>query len=1575
MGPESNHAAGNFHAVGIGASAGGLEALKQLLPSLPDNENIVYIVCQHMDPRHDSMLSSLLSGSTTMPVVQIENNQQIVPDTVFIAPPGHDVLVDESNFKLHGRRQPVGPKPSVDRLLTSLAEQHKERAAGFILSGTGSDGALGMRAIKAHGGLTIAQSPDTAKYGGMPRSAISTGSVDLVLDAPKIGGELGAILQNPVLASTDPVEKQAPDDLARLMGLMKKHLGHDFSEYKENTVLRRINRRLAVHKLSSLGEYIEYAERNPKDLEGLVKDILISVTEFFRDKEAFEKLRGSIGELIDSKSPGAPIRIWVPGCSSGEEVYSIAFLFKQVSHERGKPSTLQIYATDIDGDMVKLARSGIYSEASLVHIDKQMKDRCFNSDEGQYRVNKSIREQVVFAQHNIIDDPPFSHIDLIACRNLLIYFSTALQNRLMTTFHYSLNPGGVLFLGKSESIGVHNDLFAPIHKKWRIFRRLDTGRTTPAAFHRNLSSHKAPEPINKAARKSKAPSHQDIMDRAVSSVFGPPSVLVNDQLQLLYAKGDCKRYFEITEGNIGPDIFDLVRRELKAPLRTVLAKAIRENTSVFSLKNRLPVSEDAVRYVDIHAHAGDQEAIPQGYILISFIEHEQESPAGDMADAAGGQMEKRLVELEQELAASHERLQSSMEELETSSEEMQSMNEELQSANEELQATNEELETSNEELQATNEELATVNQEMLVRGSELSEANADLENVFKRMGIPLMVLDTDLRIRRYTPALDQVFDFMPGDRGQLVTNIGTSLVITDFKKRLEDVLSTGASHREIVRGPGMFYEMRVYPYHDEQNAINGLLVSFYDITLASQREQEFRALAENAPDVVTRFDRELRYLYLNEIIERYSDRKRKDFLGKTNREMGLPDELCALWDREVAKVLETGVDASFEFESLTPEGRVHFATRVVPERAPDGTIVSAMAISRDITSLKRSEQAYKNTVESIADGFMVLDENLRVEYFNDAAGKMLGRTADEVLGLPLFDSFPEARGSVFEEKYRQVLATGEKAGFETWFDTPPYENWYKVSVYPRDGSISVYFQITTPQKTAQLETARQRELFQAILDHIPVHIVLYDAKIQTLHVNKEFQKKTGWTEAEIEQGDIMEMCYPDPEYREQVAAYMEEPSTEWREFSMQTKGGTSLDMIWSNVNLSSGSRIGIGIDISDKKQLEQLLRRRAKLEALGTLAGGIAHDFNNCLAAILGYADLALELNREQADCRDEIEEVITASKTARDLVKQILTFSQNTAVKKTPVNVIRTVSDVVRMLSSTVPSYIRIEPELTTEPVVVMADATQIHQVIMNLCTNAVDAMRGDDGILRISVQRIRKEDTGDKTNSRIESETLLQLSIADTGTGIEPEMVDRLFDPYFSTKGPRYGSGLGLAMVEGIVTNLGGEITVESTVGQGSEFTVFLPALSAADANKVSLPGEIHETATDSSGSERILVLDDDQALCRVLTRLLKRMGYTATSYIDPKAALEAFKKNPGDFDLVITDMTMPGMTGDRFGRAVKELAPDIPVIMCTGYSEQYIPRNIEEIGIDAVLLKPVDHRELSAAIRQAFENRPPG
>jgi len=1050
--------------VGIGASAGGLEVLRQMLPTLPTTDNLVYVVVQHLDPKHESVLTSLLEASSSMPVTQVVDGAELTPGQILVTPSGQDVVLEGRALRLYPSAG-VGPTPSVDRFLKSIAEALGEQAAGVILSGTGSDGAHGIRAIKGVGGIAFAQTPQSAKYDGMPRSAIDTGCVDLVLDVEEMGAELERLVTSPVLSRV----VTEPDAVSRLLRLVQERTGADFSGYKTPTVDRRLARRLTLHRFTNIEEYLAYVEEHPAEIDALTKDLLICVTSFFRDEEAFHALDAVIRRIVEDKGEGASIRVWVPGCATGEEAYSIALLFARALGDRFESTNLSVFGTDIDADAIAHARRGLYPDASLVNVDQDLVQRFFRRKEGGLQAVKSLRERLIFAKQDVIQNPPFSRLDLISCRNLLIYLNAKLQRRLIPLFHYGLLPGGHLFLGKADTIGPFTNLYRTVSKRWRIFRAIEgrPGSTTllgPAAM-------RAPSP--KTITKTK-PSMREIALDAASKLMGTSAVLIDGRQEVVHVVGTAGRFLRFAEGDTGLNILELCPDSIRVSLRAGLHKATREKAMVVS--RRLPwIDEDgSACYLTLHISPVSGDMSGDGLTLIAFEVTEAATPRpkpeddGEWDDRA-----QRIVELEQDLAANREHLQSTAEELETANEELQSLNEELQSSNEELQSSNEELETTNEELQATHEELSTVNDELRLKSAELSEANSDLENILTRMDIPLVVVDRELRVRHFTPAATMIFHFVRPEQGQAITSVASTTDMGGLGKLLTEVLGGGETRRQIVSGSARQYEMRAVPLVEEAGEIDGVIMTFYDQTEALRREQEFRTLVENAPDVIARFDRQLRHLYVNRTVTKVTGLSPDAFLGRTNRELGMPDALCGPIEEATRDVLRTGVESATVFEYPTEDGIRVFESRLAPERSPAGEVVTVLSVGRDVTRAVMAERAsellasrLREVLESISDGFLTLDSDGVLTFFNQAAAELFDRSPDGVTGSPFFEAIPPLRGTGFEEKVREALTEHTELTFDAQVRVRGEDEWLRAQVYPRRDGVTVLFRVVTDEKRA-----------------------------------------------------------------------------------------------------------------------------------------------------------------------------------------------------------------------------------------------------------------------------------------------------------------------------------------------------------------------------------------------------------------------------------------------------------------------------------------------------------------------------
>ncbi len=713
--------------VGIGASAGGLEALQILLTNLPDIENCSFIIAQHLSPTHKSMMVELLSRTANIPVVEVQNGMIIKAKTIYMTPENTDIYIKNSKIYLRNMEQSFGPKPSINYFFNSLATSFKKRAIGVILSGTGSDGSFGIRTIKAEGGITLAQEPNTAKYDGMPLSAINTGKVDLVVSIDKLSNEIERII-NTIDSNFDITSNERL--LQQIYRVIFDEKGVDFSLYKKNTIIRRIERRLAALKIESLSKYVKIIEDSKDEVNNLYHDILIGVTSFFRDKKAFESLEKYLKLILDKKEQGEELRFWSIGCSTGEEAYSIAIVLSELLKDKISKYKIKIFATDIDEESLKIARTGIYSEASLEGVSKEIIQKYFSVQKNNFEVKKSIRELVVFSKHNIISDSPFLRLDLICCRNMLIYFDQGLQGRFFPIVHYALKENGYLFLGKSESIGQHFDLFSIVDKNSKIFKAQFTGIKEPPRLYNYSTHYKDYEEPKQKEYKNEEELLDEKVTEAVSKTILDKCVVINSSNDVIYVKGDIP-YLKFGQGRMSNNIFKLVSDNITLDLRSAINEANKTKKLQLTAFRSINVFEDIIKYVRVIVVPLKDEKSDDWMNILFFQSEEAQNIKGYIVsnDDENDVIQKLTLELDSTKA----HLQNVIEELETSYEEMQSLNEELQSSNEELQSSNEELETTNEELQSTNEELQTAYSELRVLYEDKDKRAKQLEELTEKL--------------------------------------------------------------------------------------------------------------------------------------------------------------------------------------------------------------------------------------------------------------------------------------------------------------------------------------------------------------------------------------------------------------------------------------------------------------------------------------------------------------------------------------------------------------------------------------------------------------------------------------------------------------------------------------------------------------------------------------------------------------------------------------------------------------------------------------------------------------------------
>lgn len=849
-------AADAFHIVGIGASAGGLEAFEQFFRHAPPDSGMAFVLVPHLDPGHASILTEILQRSTTMPVVEAQDQMAVAPDRVYVIPPNRDMAIFHGTLQLSVPEQPRGQRMPIDAFLRSLAEDRGEQSIGIILSGTGTDGTLGLRAIIGAGGISLVQEPATAKYDGMPASAIQAGYATHVIAPDKMPEVLlsGARIQ--AIRHEKPSAPAAVSGMNRILMLLRSATGHDFSMYKKSTIGRRIERRMLQHGIEDMEIYARYLKENPPEIQALFKELLINVTSFFRDPEAFAALRQDIlPQLFAGKPEGYVFRVWVAGCASGEEAYSIAILLREYMDESRQELKVQLYATDLDDDAIGIARSGLYPPNIAQDVAPERLRRFFVKEDRGYRVKKEIREMVVFAVQNAIKDPPFTRLDLLSCRNLLIYLEAELQNRLIQTFHYALKPGGVLFLSPSESIGSQHELFEPLNRKWKFYRVIPS-----AASSRALMTQRVPVTPDRGAntpeemKKSKDLNFAELTRRALLQSYAPASAVTDLEGNILYVHGETGRYLRPAPGQATLNIVDMAREGLQLELRLALQRAsqgtLTPNQEV-TIKNN-----GETQAVNLSVRALPDPDAGQGLLLVSFQDAAPPTQArpGRRKRADVASDTHRIEELERDLAYAKENLHATIEEQQASNEELKSVNEELQSANEELQSTNEELETSKEELQSVNEELTTVNAELQAKIEQLTDMQNDMKNLLDNTNTGIIFLDEHLVIRRFTRNAVQLYRLVASDVGRSLCDIKSDIEGSDLLADAQAVLETlAACEREVYTAGGIYYLARIQPYRTLDNVIEGVVLTFTDITTRIQAEaavQDAREFSESIVNTV-----------------------------------------------------------------------------------------------------------------------------------------------------------------------------------------------------------------------------------------------------------------------------------------------------------------------------------------------------------------------------------------------------------------------------------------------------------------------------------------------------------------------------------------------------------------------------------------------------------------------------------------------------------------------------------------------------------------------------------------------------
>lgn len=973
----------DFLVVGIGASAGGLEALERFFAKVPAQSGMAFVVVQHLSPSFESLMGELLAPRTSLPIHRVEDGMVVSPNAIYLIPPGKEMIISGGKLLLTDKDPTQGLSLPIDQFFRSLAADAGRRAIAVILSGSGSDGSRGLRAIHEAGGLVVAQSPETAAFDGMPRSAINTGLVDLEFPPDSIPDALLRYASRPFdpgLQFSDADEQNPGRSIVQMIQLLRDSNGIDFAQYKPSTIARRIERRMILNKAASVDDYADRLSTEPTELEALCRDLLIGVTGFFRDAAAFEKLEQNvIPKLLDRTAPDREIRVWTAGCATGEEAYSLAMLFHEQMTQRGRTPNLKIFATDVHRESLDVASSGIYPPEAVSSIPPARRQRYFAAKGDCFQVVPELRQFVVFAHHNVLRDAPFTKLDLIACRNLLIYLLPTGQRKVLSLFHFGLKTGGILFLGPSESPADLSEDFDVVDEHWKIYHKRKDARLFADSRTNPLYS----PPVRTLAAKPKSANEANATVLAAYDAllnrFMPPSLLIDENRTLVHAFGGATRYLHFPEGRISTDVFELIHPDLRVALYGAFHRVRNERTQVVhsGLRVNLGSGEETVT-VEVSALPLKGSEPPR--LLVSFIPQESSGsvqlPADSPDDSASAEFAETVRALESELATTRENLHSTIEELETS-------NEELQATNEELVASNEELQSTNEELHSVNEELYTVNAEYQNKIAELTQLTNDMENLLRNTDIGVIFVDGELRIRKFTPQIAVAFNLLPQDLGRSIETFAPQIDYPTLVVDLKHVLATGKPIEVEVRDRrNNDLLLRIRPYCSSTSTIEGVLLTLVDISAlkTAQRElnstdRQLRGILEHATTLISVKDLQGRYVLCNPVSREYLGVSPEEARGRTDYDF-LPQETADELEAHDREVAIKGMVCKFE-ESLVPDGSRACLAVKFPLRNERGEIDAICAVHTDITDQKRAEKELTKALARRDQFLAMLSHELR----------------------------------------------------------------------------------------------------------------------------------------------------------------------------------------------------------------------------------------------------------------------------------------------------------------------------------------------------------------------------------------------------------------------------------------------------------------------------------------------------------------------------------------------------------------------------------------------------------------------